>query len=95
MFTERYLAMFTIERSVIPTMDQLMATAERLGAKTDGSAFAALTAAGLDNWIAEADQEHGLVEHIPAQEFTGPVRGSEERLLRALVNRRQRLPLFG
>jgi hypothetical protein len=46
-----------------PGAQQLLATAARLGADVNGSAFAAITFLGFNQWIESADQEHHLTLH--------------------------------
>lgn len=94
MLNERYLATFTIEKYTIPTVDQLLATASRLGADVNGSMFDALTAIGFDAWITKADEEHQLIAHIPVKEYRGHPRGSEERILYDQLYRYRRLPAY-
>lgn len=91
---EQYVRQFAIEKYAIPTVGQLMTTAARLGADTQGSTFAALSVMGFDAWINEADKEHELVAHICVKEHKGYLRGSEEDLLANHLYRCANLPVY-
>lgn len=73
-----------------PSVQQLLATAARLGADITGSAFEVITVVGFNQWIEAADQEHHLTLHCI--EFD--TLSSDEIELRALYLRRAALPTF-
>jgi hypothetical protein len=73
-----------------PTVQQLLATAARLGADISGSTFESLIAIGFNKWIDTADQDHHLTIHCIESDLLS----NEDFELRKLYIRRSTLPIF-
>lgn len=79
-----------IQHFQTPSAQQMLATAQRLGANATGSAFEAISLMGFNRWIDAADQEYCLTVH----NIESNMLSDEEFELRRLYLRRATLPVF-
>lgn len=73
-----------------PSLQQMLATAQRLGANVSGSAFEAISFMDFNHWINAADQEY----HLTVHSIDADALSDDDFQLRRLYIRRSTLPVF-